>query len=151
MDHKICNFSCFRVCFLGVFSVLCGPWAVADAPPSPYEPGISGQPSAEEMKTELGAYKARLHQAVASYWYMDIASPMRMQMIGTGSVTVQYTIKADGIITAHVMDHQAGSVALLSTISVRSILKCSPFIPFSASLQQQIGNSYTDSFTFAVK
>ncbi len=110
--------------------------------------GMSGQPSPDAMKTELGAYKARFYQAVGSRWYQKVGQ--QMQLIGVGSVRIQYTIYKDGTITTKVLDSGGGSMMILLTISRTSILECSPFIPFSESMIKQVGDSYTDDFSFSV-
>jgi hypothetical protein len=110
--------------------------------------GMSGAPTPDAMKTELGAYKARFYNAVGSRWYQKVGQ--QMQLIGVGRVHVQYTIYKDGTITTQVLDTGGGSMQILLTISVNSIRECSPFYPFSDAMIKQVGDSYTDDYWFSV-
>ncbi len=110
--------------------------------------GMSGQPSPAAMKTDLGMYKALFYQAVGSRWYQKVGQ--QMQLIGVGSVRVQYTIMPDGTITTRVLDGGNGSMQILLTISVSSIREVSPFRPFPPSMLKDYPNGYTDDFSFSV-
>jgi outer membrane biosynthesis protein TonB len=111
--------------------------------------GMSGQPTPEAMKTDLGAYKARFYAAVGSRWYASL-TPDKMQLIGVGMVRVQYTIYPDGSITTKVLDSGGGSMVILLGISQGAIQAVSPFIPFPPSMLKQFPNGYTDDFTFSI-
>jgi outer membrane biosynthesis protein TonB len=113
--------------------------------------GISGQPSPEAMKTALGAYKARFYAAVGSQWYSKL-SPSQLQLIGVGSVCVHYTIYKDGTIRTWVVSSEASnsSSPILLPLSESSIRAVSPFIPFPPAMVKQVGDSYSDDFTFSV-
>jgi len=110
--------------------------------------GMSGQPSPEAMKTDLGVYKARFYQAVGSRWYQKVGQ--QMTLIGVGAVRVQYTIMPDGTITTKVLDNGGGSMTILLSLSVLSIRECSPFLPFPPSMLKDYPNGYTDDFSFSV-
>ena len=113
--------------------------------------GISGQPTPESMKTELGAYKAQFYAAVGSQWYSRL-SPDKIQLIGVGSVRVHYTIYADGTIKTWVIQSEASnsSMSILLPLSENSIRAVSPFKPFSPAMQKEVGDSYSDDFTFSI-
>jgi len=111
--------------------------------------GISGQPTPEAMKTDLGQYKARFYQAVGSRWYSKL-TPQQIQLIGVGSVDIQYTIFPDGTITTKVLQSGGGSMQILLTISRTSILETSPFLPFPPSMLKDYPNGYTDDFSFSI-
>ncbi len=111
--------------------------------------GISGQPSPQAMKTDLGAYKARFYQAVGSRWYAQL-TPQKTQIIGVGTVRIQYTISPDGIVTYKVIDSGGGSMQPLLTISVTSIQGASPFMPFPPSMLKDYPDGYTDEFSFSI-
>lgn len=118
--------------------------------------GISGQPSPEAMATDLGRYKAKFYAAVASRWYPRIND--QLQLIGVGTIRIQYTIYADGTITTQVLQGGNGSLMLLQTASLASIRDVSPFDPFTPGMIKELkklqgpggGNSYTDDFTFSI-
>ncbi len=110
--------------------------------------GISGAPSPEAMATEIGKYKARFYAAVGSYWYPQVNN--QLSLLGVGVVTIQYTIHYDGTITTKVLSGGDGSLMLLQTISVTSIRKCSPFLPFPPAMRAQVGDDYTDTFSFSI-
>ncbi len=97
---------------------------------------------------ELRAYKAKFYQAVGSRWYQLIGP--QMPLIGVGRVKVQYTIKPDGTVTTKVLDNGNGAMQILLIISVKSIQETSPLLPFTDTLRKEVGDSYTDSFTFSV-
>ena len=100
------------------------------------------------MKTDLGQYKARWYQAVGSRWYAGVGQ--QMQLIGVGSVRVQYTITPDGVVSYKVLDPGGGSMQILLTISINSIQSASPFIPFPPSMLKEYPNGYTDDFSFSI-
>lgn len=110
--------------------------------------GMSGQPTPAAMKTDLGMYKARFYQAVASRWYPGVSN--QMTLIGVGGVDIEYTIMPDGTITTRVLNDGGSSMMLLLTISLDSIRGCSPFIPFPPAMLKQYPNGYTDHFTFSI-
>ena len=113
--------------------------------------GMSGQPTPEAMKTALGAYKARFYAAVGSQWYSKL-TPDKIQLIGVGSVLVHYTIYKDGTIKTWVVANEANnsSSTILLPISETSIRAVSPFIPFPPAMEKEVGDSYSDSFTFSI-
>jgi hypothetical protein len=110
--------------------------------------GISGQPTPAAMKTDLGMYKARFYQAVGSRWYAGVAK--QMQLIGVGSVTIQYTISPEGIVTYKVLNDGGGDMMILKTISIDSIRGASPFLPFPPSMLRDYPDGYTDTFSFSI-
>ncbi len=109
---------------------------------------MSGQPSPEAMKTDLGQYKARFYQAVGSRWYPQISQSM--QLIGVGSVRIQYTIMPDGTITTKILEGGNGSMQILLYASLGAIRGCSPFLPFPPSMLKDYPNGYTDDFSFSI-
>jgi hypothetical protein len=113
--------------------------------------GISGQPSPEAMKTELGAYKAQFYAAVGSQWYSRL-TPDKLQLIGVGNVRVHYTIYKDGTIKTWVVQSEASnsSGTLLLPLSVEAIRAVSPFHPFPPGMIKIVGDSYSDDFTFSI-
>jgi outer membrane biosynthesis protein TonB len=109
--------------------------------------GITGAPSPEAMKTDLGAYKALFYRAVGSYWYPAVRQ--KFGLIGVGTVRIQVTIFFDGRVESKVLD-DGGNTNYLLTISQDSILQVSPFRQFSDSMRKQVGDSFTDVITFNV-
>jgi outer membrane biosynthesis protein TonB len=111
--------------------------------------GLSGSPSPEAMATELGRYKAMVYRAVGSRWYQKVGN--QLQVLGVGSVHIQFTIYSDGTVRTKVLDGGNAPMQLLLSISLNSIIEAAPFPPFSPALQKEIGgDSYTDDFTFSI-
>lgn len=137
----------------------------ANAAPSPVLPtvaaevqgraGMTGAPTPAAMTTELGKYKQRFYNAVASHWYPDVNS--HFQILPVGMVRIQYTIHSDGRIDTKVLEGDTSTMQQLLYISRGSILTVSPFFPFTDSMREELvkkqggdGESYTDDFTFSV-
>jgi hypothetical protein len=112
--------------------------------------GISGAPSPEAMPTDFGKYKALVYQAVGTRWYPKVNN--QFQLLGVGSVRIQYTIYSDGTVTTKVLDGGSSSMQMLLSISLNSITEAAPFPPFTPGMLKQLKgeDSYTDEFTFSV-
>lgn len=117
--------------------------------------GITGDVSPKAMKTELGAYKTKFYRAVGARWYGKVND--QLQILPVGIVRVQYTIHSDGRVEYKVLDGGNGTMELLLSISVNSILEVSPFDPFTDSMRKELaeqqggnGDSYTDEFSFSI-
>jgi hypothetical protein len=111
--------------------------------------GIQGDNSAQAMATDLGRYKAKVYRAVGARWYTGVNS--QIQLLGVGTVHITYTIHSDG--RMEIMadpDSNNASLMLLHTISLDAMLRSSPFDPFSDAMKRDVGESYTDDFTFSV-
>jgi outer membrane biosynthesis protein TonB len=114
--------------------------------------GQSGQPgdnSPAARATELGRYKARVYSAVGSRWYAKVSN--QLQLLGVGTVHVTYTIHSDGSLEITV-DPDAGNPALmlLHSISINSMTEAAPFPPFSDAMKKEVGDSFTDDFSFSI-
>jgi hypothetical protein len=115
----------------------------------PAQAGAPGDNSPAAMATDLGRYKAKVYRAVGARWYAKVAS--QLQVLGVGTVHITYTIHSDGHleITA---DPDAGNPALmlLHSLSINSMTEAAPFDPFSDAMKKQVGDSYTDDFSFSI-
>ena len=101
------------------------------------------------MASEVGKYKQYVHDVVGSYWYPDI--DQHFGTIGVGVVHIQFTIHSDGKITdVIVLDGKGDNQAILRDISHRALISPAPYKPFTDSMIKQIGDSYTDDFSFSV-
>jgi hypothetical protein len=109
--------------------------------------GLSGAPTPESTATELGKYKAKVYLLVGNRWYGKL-TPQQLQLIGVGMVKIQYTIHFDGTVETKVLE--GGNLALFLPICLNSITESAPFDPFTDSMRKQVGDSYTDYFTFTV-
>lgn len=120
-----------------------------------YQSDVSGQAgqvgdnSPAAMATDLGRYKAKVYRAVGSRWYAKVNNAI--QELGVGTVHITYTIYSDGhmVITAD-PDANNGSMMILHSISINSMREAAPFDPFSDAMKQQVGDSYTDDFSFSI-
>ena len=63
---------------------------------------------------------------------------------------IQFTIHSDGSVDTKVLEGNSGTLQLLLAISLNSIREAAPFDPFTDSMIQDIGDSYTDDFTFSI-
>jgi outer membrane biosynthesis protein TonB len=111
--------------------------------------GRNGANSPAAMATELGKYKQYVYQVVGTYWYPDI--DQHFGTIGVGMVHIQFTIHSDGKMTdVHVLPDTSPNVMILQTISHNALIKPAPYKPFSDALIKEVGDSFTDDFTFSV-
>ena len=111
--------------------------------------GTPGDNSAAVMATDLGRYKARVYAAVGSRWYAKVNN--QLQVLGLGTVHITYTIHSDGHleITAD-PDKNSATLMLLHSVSINAMLEAAPFEPFSPALKKEVGESYSDDFTFSI-
>lgn len=130
--------------------------ALAPAPSQPQQQasvhgalGRSGDNSPAAMATELGKYKQYVYGVVGSYWYPAIDK--QFGLIGVGVVRIQFTIHSNGQITdVTVLDGNSGNLDILRTISHDALVKPAPYKPFSDAMIKEVGDSYTDDFSFSV-
>jgi outer membrane biosynthesis protein TonB len=99
------------------------------------------------MATELGKYKQYVYSVVGSYWYPDINQ--HFGLIPVGAVHIQFTIHSDGTLS-DVTILEGDNQDMLKTISQQALVKPAPFKPFSDAMIKEVGDSYTDDFTFSV-
>jgi hypothetical protein len=111
--------------------------------------GAQGDNSPAAMATDLGRYKAKVYRAVGALWYNKVNN--QLQVLGVGTVHISYTIYSDGTlrITA---DPDGGNPALmlLHSLSINSMTEAAPFDHFSDAMRKQVGDSYTDDFSFSI-
>jgi len=109
--------------------------------------GRQGDNSPAATATELGKYKQYIYAVVGSYWYPDINQ--HFGIIGVGMVHIQFTIHSDGTIS-DVVILEGDNLEILKGISRNALVAHAPFKPFSDAMIKQVGDSYTDDFTFSV-
>jgi outer membrane biosynthesis protein TonB len=111
--------------------------------------GAPGDNSPAAMATDLGRYKAKVYRAVGARWYEKVNS--QLQVLGVGTVHITYTIYSDGhlVITAD-PDGSNPSLMLLHSLSLNSMTEAAPFDPFSDKMKKEVGDSYTDDFSFSI-
>jgi outer membrane biosynthesis protein TonB len=111
--------------------------------------GMQGANSPAAMATELGKYKQYVYSVVGSYWYPDV--DQHFGTIGVGMVHIQFTIHSDGRISdVIVLEGNNGNTEILKGISHHALIAPAPYKPFSDALIKEVGDSYTDDFTFSV-
>jgi outer membrane biosynthesis protein TonB len=109
--------------------------------------GQSGDNSPAAMATELGKYKQYVYSVVGSYWYPSVDKAFGT--IGVGVVHIQFTIHSDGTLSdVAILD--GDNLEILKNISTQALRAPAPFKPFSDAMIKQVGDSYTDDFTFSV-
>jgi hypothetical protein len=114
--------------------------------------GQAGQPgdnSPAAMATDLGRYKAKIYRAVGARWYDKVAS--QFQVLGVGTVHISYTIYSDGRLVINAdPDKDNPALMLLHSISLNAMTEAAPFDAFSDAMKKEVGDSYTDDFTFSI-
>jgi outer membrane biosynthesis protein TonB len=111
--------------------------------------GRQGDNSPAAMATELGKYKQYVYSVVGSYWYPAVDKSF--QILPVGMVHIQFTIHSDGTISdVVVLEGNNANLQQLLSISKNALIQPAPFNPFSAAMIKQVGDSYTDDFTFSV-
>ncbi|HEX4140731.1 MAG TPA: hypothetical protein VHY09_10320 [Candidatus Methylacidiphilales bacterium] len=111
--------------------------------------GRAGDNSPAAMQTDLGKYKQYVYEVVGSYWYPQI--DQKFGTIGVGSVHIQFTIHKDGTLSdVQVLDGDNSNLLILRDVSLNSLRSPAPFKPFSPSMIKEVGDSYTDDFSFSV-
>ena len=108
---------------------------------------MQGDNSPAAMATELGKYKQYVYSVVGSYWYPDV--DQHFGTIGVGVVHIQFTIHSDGQIT-DITILEGGNLEILKGISHHALIAPAPYNPFSDAMIKEVGDSYTDDFTFSV-
>ncbi len=109
--------------------------------------GRQGDNSPAAMATELGKYKQYVYTVVGSHWYPDV--DQHFGTIGVGVVHIQFTIHSDGTIT-DVNVLEGGNLMILLNISRNALIAPAPYKPFSDAMIKEVGDSYTDDFSFSV-
>ena len=109
--------------------------------------GRQGNNSPAAMKTALGDYKEHIYEIVGSYWYPQIDKAFGT--IGVGSVRIRYTIHKDGTLS-DVEVIEGDNVMILRDISLQALRSPAPFPIFSDDMIKEVGDSYTDEFSFSV-
>jgi outer membrane biosynthesis protein TonB len=111
--------------------------------------GRQGDNSPAAMATELGKYKQYVYSVVGSYWYPAVNKSF--QVLPVGMVHIQFTIHSDGRISdVVVLQGNEPNLQLLMSISKNALVAPAPYKAFSDSMIKQVGDSYTDDFTFSV-
>jgi len=112
--------------------------------------GRAGDNSPAAMATDLGKYKEYIYQVVGSYWYPAV--DQNFSTIGVGAVHIQFTIHKDGTLSdVEVLDGDTdASRMILRNISLNALRSPAPFKPFSPQMIKEVGDSYTDDFSFSV-
>ena len=109
--------------------------------------GRTGDNSPAAMATDLGKYKQYMYSVVGSYWYPDINA--HFGIIPVGVVHIKFTVHSDGRLT-DVVILQGDNLDTLKSISRNALVAPAPYKPFSPAMIKQVGDSFTDDFTFSV-
>ncbi len=111
--------------------------------------GQLGNNSPAAMATDLGRYKAKVYRAVGARWYQKVND--QIGVLGVGTVHITYTIYSDGRLEIRADPDSANpALMLLHSISLNSMTEAAPFDPFSDKLKKEVGDSYTDDFSFSI-
>ena len=107
------------------------------------------------MQTAFGKYKQKVYEAVGSRWYPKVDDSF--QVLGVGTVHIQFTIHSNGTVETKVLDDGGVSMQTLLAISANSIREAAPFDPFPPEMVKELieqqggdGSSYTDDFSFSI-
>ena len=112
-------------------------------------PWLTKKPASQPVPTDsLGKYKQYVHFVVGSYWYPAINQ--HFGRVPYGMVHIRFTIHSDGSIT-DVTVLEGKDQEVLAKISMDALENPAPFKPFSDALIKQVGEKYTDDFTFSTE
>jgi outer membrane biosynthesis protein TonB len=106
-----------------------------------------GDNSPAAMASESGKYKQYIYEVVGSYWYPAVDKAFGT--IGVGSVSIRYTIHSDGTLTDVVITSGQDRNPILATLSQQALTSPAPFKPFPPAMVKEVGDSYTDEFSFS--
>jgi hypothetical protein len=109
-------------------------------------PDMRNTSSPSDTATELGRYKAKVYRVVGARWYPKVNK--QLQLLSVGMVKIQYTIYSDGTVQLKVL--AGAGLPLLLALCENAIIESAPFDPFTDSMRKQVGDSFTDEFTFTV-
>ncbi len=71
--------------------------------------------------------------------------------MASASVRIQFTIHKDGTLTdVRVLDGDGNTTMILRGISLEALRQPAPYKPFSDAMVKEVGDSYTDDFSFSV-
>jgi hypothetical protein len=108
--------------------------------------GTNGDTSPAALATDLGKYKQYVKEVVGSYWYPAINQ--NYAKIGVGSVHIQFTVNKDGTLSdIKVLD--GDKLTALRDASLNALRAPAPYRPFSPNMLKEVGDSYTDDFSFS--
>jgi hypothetical protein len=111
--------------------------------------GALGNNSPAAMATDLGRYKAKVYRAVGARWYQKVND--QIGVLGVGTVHITYTIYSDGRLEIKSdPDSNNPAMMILHSISLNSMTEAAPFDAFSDKMKKEVGDSYTDDFSFSI-
>jgi len=109
--------------------------------------GRAGDNSPAAMASELGKYKQYVYEVVGSYWYPEVDK--KFGTIGVGTVSISYTIHSDGTLSNVVITSGQEGNHILAIISEQALTSPAPFKPFPPAMVKEVGDSYSDEFSFS--
>ncbi len=107
-----------------------------------------GNASIEAAATPLGKYTAKVYKLVGSQWRLDVYK--NSSILNYGSVTIKFTIRSDGTLTALEVAKQTPGSAMLKTVSENAVRLAGPFDKFPDSVRQQVGQELTLDVNFVI-
>jgi hypothetical protein len=140
------------ICLVGVLAVAAFPLR-ADSDiigpfPSPNMPrGPFVSEGSKYSDDPLGNYKWYVYEVVQSYWHPAINE--RFGLIEQGKVRLRFTVHSDGSLS-DVTLLEGKDQKEFAKICTDSLTSPEPFKPFDSALIKQVGEKYTDDFTFTV-
>jgi hypothetical protein len=108
----------------------------------------TGQAEHKAPVTALDRYKTIVYLAVGSIWYHKIAQSF--DLLPVGSVSAKYTIHSDGKVEVTMAAPGDPPLDKFKTLCLGSVMEASPFPAFSEALRKEVGESFSDEFTFSV-
>jgi outer membrane biosynthesis protein TonB len=97
--------------------------------------------------SELNKYKEYVRETVGSCWYPEMNK--YGYLFGKGAVDIQFTIHSDGKLS-DIKIRNGENLKGLARVSENALINLAPFKAFSLGLMKEVGDHYTDDFTFSI-
>jgi hypothetical protein len=101
-----------------------------------------GANSIESTATPLGVYVESIYRRIGYVWHSTWNHPFRkptLSVITFSTVSLRFTIGADGKVRRIAVDSASKNSALLTTVSMECVQRAGPFPPFPANIRDQLG------------
>ena len=107
---------------------------------------IGGPPAVQPKPPldALGRYKQYVYRVVGAHWYPAIYTTS----VPRGRIHLSFTIHSDGKIS-NITVLEGKDQSVLIKIGTDALVTPAPYQPFGPDLLKQVGEKYTDDFTFS--
>jgi hypothetical protein len=117
--------------------IIVGPWLTKNPATNPLTP-------VKAPTDALGKYKHQIYIAVGSRWHASV--DQALASLPPGKVRIRFTVHSDGNLED--LKVLEGDRVPFVDICISSIKSVAPFKRFDEALIKQVGQKYTDDFSF---